>query len=368
MRFVAAPEGLADPWRRMSERPGRLRSAKPSIITRHTAGLLASDPQIGLLPTGSPRAGDVMLARVDEVGTLNWLERPDGRKATLFVGDEVIVAYGARYATNVYGGIVPDDLGPCDLLACGGMAGRVVDPHLVGIRPTRLTPIGLVIDGLGQVLNIRAFAPVTPLSAPPAVHPTVIAVVGTSMDAGKTTVAGSLIRGLTAAGHRVAAAKITGTGSGKDRWLLTDAGAWPVFDMVDAGMPSTHQIPATELDAGYFGMLSALAEPHPDVIVVEIADGLAYVDNVRLLCEPLVRATIGGVIFAAVDALGAQSGYNLLSSWGLRVLAISGLVTSSPLSQREASGLIDVPVVATFDLANPDVAAALAVVGTEEAA
>jgi hypothetical protein len=43
----------------------------------------------------------------------------------------------------------------------------------------------------------------------------------------------------------------------------------------------------------------------------------------------------------------------------LRVAAVSGRVTSSPLAAREARSVLDVPVIDTLDLCEPEVALAM---------
>ncbi|TDC48365.1 DUF1611 domain-containing protein [Jiangella ureilytica] len=347
--------------------PGRLGAAKTSYITRHVIDLVPAGDELLLAPATIPSAGDVILARVESIGAHDWIERPDGRKARLFAGDEIVVAYGARYATDAYEAVVPDDFGPCDLVAAGGMAGRVVGAYTGFAAPTRIVPIGQLAGRDGSGLTVRDGAPIVPSPVPPPVHPPVVAVVGTSMNAGKTTSAASLVRGMTRAGRRVAAAKVTGTGAGNDRWHLIDAGGAPVLDFTDAGYPSTHLVSSDDLVATYFGLLSAVSAAEPDMVVIEIADGVAHIETARLLAEPAVRATLSGVLFAAGDALGALSGVNLLRSWHLRVTAVTGMVTASPLAAREAAGLVDVPVVATKDLMEPTIAAALVTQDSEAA-
>jgi hypothetical protein len=344
---------VAAPW------PRRLGAAKTSYITRHVIDLVPAGDELALAPATIPSAGDVILARVESIGAHDWIERPDGRKARLFAGDEIVVAYGARYATDAYEAVVPDDFGPCDLVAAGGMAGRVVGAYSGFAAPTRIVPIGQLAGRDGRGLTVRDGAPIVASPVPPPVHPPVVAVVGTSMNAGKTTSAASLVRGMTRAGRRVAAAKVTGTGAGNDRWHLIDAGGAPVLDFTDAGFPSTHLVSPDDLVATYFGLLSAVSAAEPDMVVIEIADGVAHIETARLLAEPAVRATLSGVLFAAGDALGALSGVNLLRSWHLRVTAVTGMVTASPLAAREAAGLVDVPVVATKDLMDPTIAGAL---------
>ena len=49
-----------------------------------------------------PRAGDLVLARVDSLGQHTRLQRPSGRRKLLFPGDSIVVAYGNRYACGVF--------------------------------------------------------------------------------------------------------------------------------------------------------------------------------------------------------------------------------------------------------------------------
>ena len=55
----------------------------------------------------APLAGDLVLARVDELGQHKRLELVNSRRAFLFEGDEIVVAYGNRYAPDQFEGIVP---------------------------------------------------------------------------------------------------------------------------------------------------------------------------------------------------------------------------------------------------------------------
>ena len=67
------------------------------------------------------------------------------------------------------------------------------------------------------------------------------------MNSGKTTTAASLIHGLKRAGLKVAAVKVTGTGSGGDLWSMSDAGAATTLDFTDLGHASTAGLPHTEV-------------------------------------------------------------------------------------------------------------------------
>src|SRR4051794_23706324 len=66
-----------------------------------------------------PESGDLVLARIDEIGKQKRIELTDGRRAHLFPGDEIVVCFGNRYAPDQYEAIVGDDLDRCDLVASG---------------------------------------------------------------------------------------------------------------------------------------------------------------------------------------------------------------------------------------------------------
>ncbi|HEU5045796.1 MAG TPA: hypothetical protein VFT75_16850, partial [Nocardioidaceae bacterium] len=188
-------------------------------------------------------------------------------------------------------------------------------------------------------------------------RPPLVAVIGTSMDSGKTTTAGALIRGLTAAGLRVSAGKVTGTGAGRDTWLFADSGAVAVLDFTDFGHPSTYHLSFAELRALFIGIVGALEQADPDVIILEVADGVLQAETARLMADPLFKDFVKAVVFTAVDAVGAFAGVRLLAELGLSVAAVAGVVTSSPLASREAETAASIPVVVTNGLSDPEVAA-----------
>lgn len=76
--------------------PMRIAAAKRAFTTRRVDFSIAAR----LIPAGVPRPGDLVLARVDTIGQHPRIEWPDGRRAKLYVGDEIIVAYGGRHCNN----------------------------------------------------------------------------------------------------------------------------------------------------------------------------------------------------------------------------------------------------------------------------
>lgn len=290
-------------------------------------------------PAGPPQAGDLVLARVEQVGKLARLELRDSRRALLFPGDELVLAYGHRYAPDLLEAEVPDDLGPCELVSEGGVAGRILcSVAKLGVS-THLQPLGLLAAADGAVLNVRDAA--LPRLGSGGVRPPTIAFAGTAMNAGKTTSAAALILGLVRAGHRVGAAKVTGTGAGGDPWLMRDAGAAPVLDFTSAGHASTYRLDSAEVLDVLTLLTGHLAAAGVDVVVLEISDGVFQGETAALLADPRFAAAVDGIVFAGRDALGAVAGVRRLRSAGLPVLAVSGVLTASPLAAREARLALD---------------------------
>ncbi|MEO1062825.1 MAG: DUF1611 domain-containing protein [Actinomycetota bacterium] len=330
----------------------RLSKLKFAYTTRHLRpGLVA-----GLTTCGSPRTGDVVIARVIEIGQHGRLECTDSRKATLFPGDEIVVCYANRYAPAQYEAVVPATIGPCDLVAAGGVAARALSQHTSKDDPTRIDVLGFATDHDARPINVGDHRVVpSPERRQRAPHqPFTIVVAGTSMDSGKTTSAAGIVKGLTDAGLSVGAAKVTGTGAGNDLWLLADAGARPVIDFTAVGMASTYLMGHDRIVDSFVSLHDHLASAGVDVVVIEIADGLFLSETAALLACDDLRSRCDGVVFAAGDAAGAQNGVSVLRSLGLDVLGVSGLLTASPLAVREARAGVDVPVLTLAELWSAD--------------
>ena len=336
--FTGAPEGIAP------DSP-RLRHASWASTTRRVRGPL----RIIQNPT-PPTPGDLFLARVDTLGFHSALQLPDGRRKKLFVGDEIVVAYANRYAPNQFEAVVPRSFGPCQLVAGGGVAARVLSWNgKITKEATHITPLAWVGGESGSPANLRDYALPT-LERIPTPRPRTIVVCGTSMDSGKTQTAAFLCKGLSLAGLRAGYAKITGTGSGGDTWLLRDACADPVLDFTDAGLASTYLEPAREIERVFTTLVGHLALSNVDAIVLEIADGVLQAETAALLRSSLFAANVDGVIFACGDAMGALAGESWLRRNRLPLIALSGVMSSSPLQSREAVKSTGLPVLTREDL------------------
>ncbi|MEQ1783632.1 MAG: DUF1611 domain-containing protein [Hyphomonadaceae bacterium] len=292
-----------------------------------------------------PAAGDLCLVRVTRLGQHRHIELVSGRRAALAVGDELIVAFGNRYASDQFEAIVPPTLAECHLVAGGGIAAMTLSRHASMKAPTDIQPLGILRDASGVALNLSRWGwpgVATPSNAP--LQPHMILVVGTSMNAGKTTLCANVIRTLRECGLRASALKLTGTGSGGDLWKYQDSGALEAMDFGNVGLASTAGMDVRVLDAA-IGRLCAAVSPQADVIVAELADGILQRETSQLLQASNLRSRAGSILFAASDPLGAVAGIQLLSSWGLDVSAVGGLMTASPLAVREFSAFCSTPVI-----------------------
>lgn len=320
------------------------------------------EPMCCLVTDRAPSTGDLVLARIESIGHHKRLHLADGQKRNLFVGDAVIVAYADRYATDQFEALVPRDLRPCHLVAGGGIAATVVETHTrIRRGPTKITPLGLIAsDPEAPPLNVAAWALNPPAVAAQGKTPT-IAIVGTSMDSGKTTVAAHLTAGLRRHGWRIGYAKVTGTGAAGDPTLLRDAGANPVLDFTDVGYASTYRLSPRIVESLFTELVGHQEAAGVDTIILEIADGLLQKETASLLKSDVFRQLTHGILFAASEAMGAFAGARWLRRNKLPLLGLAGRLTSSPLQRREARAATGVPV---FDLAElGDPATAVKLVG-----
>lgn len=348
--LITVPETTAAVQRQPLD-PKQLAMAKCAFTTRRVDFQQAKQ----LLSAGiAPQTGDLVLARIRRLRQHGRIELASGRRATLYPGDLVVLTYGNRYATDQFEARVPEHLGPCHMVAAGGIASQVLSRN-ASIKPaTEIEPLGILGDAKGQPLNLRRFA--LPPTRPGFARAPTLAVIGSSMNAGKTTAAADLIFGLARSGLRVGAAKITGTGSGGDLWLMNDAGASQMIDFTDAGLASTDQCDLGQLTQVLHCLTGHLQRLQPDVIVLEVADGIYQRETAQLLQSAAFRAAVDGILYASGDMVGAVSGARWLLDQRLPVVGIAGKVTQSELAVREVVAVSELPVYARHQLQDEGIA------------
>ncbi len=305
-------------------------SAKVGTVLRHVD---ISDINT-MVHNAKPSVGDVVLAKVMSVGDKSTLQNPQGRDVELLQGDKILVAYGNRYAVEEYRALIPEDLGECHLVSGGGVASRIQEQNEAMGKPTVIKPLGLFGGKDGMPLNTRDYAMI-PHGYDMRARPPVILIMGTGMDAGKTTLASSLIKGMTRAGYKAGFGKITGTGLSSDIYKPFDAGAIAGCDFVDMGYPSTYRIGTDEIEEIMTGVTKNLSLHGSEVIIVEVADGVLQADNRKLLQSPTFQEKVDGVVLAADSGLSALFAVEKLNEYGYEPLAVGGRMTMAPLTVKE---------------------------------
>ncbi len=304
----------------------------------------------GLLPCPeAPQSGDIALAVLEKIGKNARLELANGRPCALHEGDLLAVVFGNRYATEQFEGYARAQGDACDLLSMGGLCGLVASKHAGVPEPSKLRLLGALGDADGRPLRLSDFA-LPPIGVP--AQPRIAVVCGSSMDAGKTYTAMSLIRGLHRQGQRVAGVKLTGTAAGRDTWSMFDAGACAALDFIDGGYPSTYRCSPEQLLDLYDLLVAHAAAQGARWVVVEIADGLFQQETAALLRSAAFAATVDAWLFATSDPLAAACGVRTLRDWGIEPLAISGVISQSPLAMQEALAVTDVRCLTADELQN----------------
>ncbi|MEX2529170.1 MAG: hypothetical protein WD960_00220 [Gemmatimonadota bacterium] len=317
----------------------------PSSMTR-IADLQDDRFRVAPLQQESWGSGDYVV--VEAVGRSgHWrVELSNGRLVELAEGELLIGALGVRHATLEATGswkAVEDD-GMMHLLTAGGLLGRVtsraaVVPELPGVRY-----VGHVMRD-GHKVVMSDFAVRGGGDRKYAV-PTVL-IIGTSMSAGKTSTARVVIRRLRSMGRRVLGAKLTGAGRYRDILTMWDSGADPIYDFVDAGLPSS-VCTKEEYERAIRPLLARMASAPVDVAVVEVGasplepyNGTSAVDHLR----DAIRMTI----LCASDPYAVLG---LRAAFDLPVDLVTGIASNTRAGVELVQNLADVPCMNVRDKAH----------------
>jgi hypothetical protein len=188
----------------------------------------------------------------------------------------------------------------------------------------------MACDEQGRVLNIADAA--LPLRRNLGETAPLVIVAGTCMNSGKTFAATEIIKQATRKGLRAAAAKLSGVACLRDTLNMADHGAVAIASFLDCGLPST--VGAGDLAPVAKSIISRLNESAPDLIVIELGDGILggySVDSV--FDDNELRAATAALVFCASDYVGAWGGIELFSRRGLKIDVVAGSVTDSQMGQ-----------------------------------
>lgn len=271
----------------------------------------------------------------------------DEKKLRLYENDLFVGVFGNRYATDGFEGRVRT-LDKLSMLTGAGMVGTVRYRHQSMKRSTKLNFAGFLIDQNKKRINLKTmnFHKQPILKQIPQ---NLILVVGSGMNSGKTTTASKLINGLSKEGIKIAACKLTGSVSNRDKNELSSASANHIVDFSDYGFPSTYLCKKEELQTLFRTMLAEIEQKSPDVVVVEIADGILQRETKMILKDKEIQSITKGIILAADSAPSALFSSEQLQKYGYQIIAVSGAITSSPLSSKEFEKNSDIKLVSSVD-------------------
>ncbi|MEJ7708895.1 MAG: hypothetical protein WKF84_03350 [Pyrinomonadaceae bacterium] len=241
---------------------------------------------------------------------------------------------GSRRALKRFVGDIPLTAQAGDhlhLLNMGGVIGQCTGHHSSLSDAIRVEILGFACDDTGRVLNITDAALPLRNSLPATTAPLVI-VAGTCMNSGKTYAATELIRQATRVGMRVAAAKLSGVACLRDTPHMADHGAIATASFINCGLPST--VGVGDLAPVAKTIISQLSESAPDLIVIELGDGILGGYSVDSVFEDEeLRHAMAALVFCASDYVGAWGGIELFKKRGIQVDVVAGSVTDSQMGE-----------------------------------
>ncbi len=322
-----------------------MKKIKRSIITKYI-----NDYKINrkLKKTYLPKAGDVAVFKVLSIGKHKALQGVNGNNSYIFPGDLILATFGTRYASNQFEGYLPEKYySRYQILGQGGVIGILKSMHAKyeDIGPTEVQLIGYAVDNNNQVINTKFYKD-KPIKFNPFKKRdyTVYLSLGASMDSGKTTTAAYLSRAFKQQRKKVAFIKLTGTVYAKDCSFVRDCGADKAIDFSYCGYPSTYLCDTNDLLNLFESLLHKIEPEKPDVVIIEIADGLLQRETKNLLNYKPFMQIIDNTILSCADSLSVKSGIEFLKNVGKKPILLSGLFTASPLMIEETKQITNIPI------------------------
>jgi hypothetical protein len=282
----------------------------------------------------------------------NQLELTSGRMATVNMGDIVVGALGHRKALRGYSGHLPTSLCKGDtiqILNIGGVIGVCDSANPDVGRPFDCEVLGTVLEFpyLGERIGVPARAGTEELDydAPLQTHGVpVIALAGTCMDSGKTAAACSIVSRLRHLGFTIAACKATGVSLRRDVLAMQDAGATETMIFSDLGVITTTQENGPALTRS---LLTRLARQKPDVIVLELGDGLLGAYGVAaILADENIRSAFTAVVLCANDPVSAWGGAKILrDDYTIEPAVVTGPATDNAVGIEQIAERLALPAI-----------------------
>ena len=282
----------------------------------------------------------------------NLLELTSGRMATVNQGDVIVGALGHRKALLGYSGHLPEDLAvgsTVQVLNIGGVLGICDSANPEVGAPFDCEVLGTVLHFpyLGERIGVPARVGAKKLDENAGLDTRgipVIALAGTCMDSGKTAAACAIVSRLRHRGLKVAACKATGVSLRRDILAMEDAGATDSMIFSDLGIVTTTSENGPALTRA---LLSSLAELKPDVIVIELGDGLLGAYGVEaILADEDIREAFTVVILCANDPVAAWGGARILrEQFDIDPAMVTGPATDNAVGVDQINERLSLPAI-----------------------
>jgi hypothetical protein len=282
----------------------------------------------------------------------NQLELTSGRMATVNQGDVIVGALGHRKALRGYSGHMPEKLDVGDtvqILNIGGVLGICDSANPDVGAPFDCEVLGTVLHFpyLGERIGVpaRVGADALDIDAPFDTRGVpVVALAGTCMDSGKTAAACAIVSRLRHQGLHVAACKATGISLRRDILAMEDAGAVDTMIFSDLGVVTTTALNGPSLTRS---LLSALAARNPDVIVIELGDGLMGAYGVdAILADRAIKESLTAVVLCANDPVGAWGGGRILrEQFDIDPAIVTGPATDNAVGINQLKERLNIPAI-----------------------
>ena len=309
--------------------------------------------ELRLSPDIPCEEGVLVAARVlNNKSRYNQLELTSGRMATVNQGDVVVGALGHRKALRGYSGRLPANLKPGDtiqILNIGGVLGLCDSANPDVGPPFDCEVLGTVLSFpyLGERIGVPARAGADMLSGDESLETNsvpVIALAGTCMDSGKTAAACAIVGRLRHLGLKVSACKATGVSLRRDVLAMEDAGASDTMIFSDFGIVTTTADNGPALTRA---LLTGLAKKTPDVIVLELGDGLLGAYGVEaILSDAAIREALTAVVLCANDPVSAWGGAKILrNDFGIEPAVVTGPATDNDVGIQQIDERLSLPAI-----------------------
>ena len=282
----------------------------------------------------------------------NQLELTSGRMATVTMGDIVVGALGHRNALRGYSGHLPEALKKGDnvqILNIGGVIGICDSANPDVGLPFECEVLGTVLEFpyLGERIGVPARAGSSTLDMNAVLETNgvpVIALAGTCMDSGKTAAACAIVGRLRHLGLKVSACKATGVSLRRDVLAMEDAGASDTMIFSDLGIVTTTEKNGPALTRS---LLTGLGSKKPDVIVLELGDGLLGAYGVAAILEDeQIRNAFTAVVLCANDPVSAWGGTKILrDEFGIEPAVVTGPATDNDVGVQQIADRLSLPAI-----------------------